>query len=116
MQRRQQQKEEEEGEGGGLARLLAHSTLACSVGRPASTPTKTTTTTKSVLSMNDGRIDHNFRRRESIRGSADSAAQGAGGRQAGRQAEKGHSEEGRKIEKMRRSEVEEGEGEEEMLT
>ena len=35
---------------------------------------------ESVLSMNDGRIDHNFRRRESIRGSADSA-----GRQAGRQ-------------------------------
>ena len=56
---------------------------------PPCTPTKiSTTTTKSVLSMNDGRIDHNFRRRESIRGSADSGRhedeEAGGGREGSR--------------------------------
>ena len=70
------------------------------------TPTKiSTTTTKSVLSMNDGRIDHNFRRRESIRGSADSGRQdeeAGGGRDRGGQKKAIAREEGRKIEKRRR--------------
>ena len=81
MQRQQQ--EEEEGEEGGPARSLTQWD-----GLPPSAPTKTKTA-KSVLSMNDGRtdgrIDHNFRRRESIRGSADSAAWQGGRRQKGGQ-------------------------------
>ena len=111
--RRQQEEEEEEGEGGGgLARFLAHSTgrrwpLLPSLPRSSCTPTKiSTTTTKSVLSMNDGRIDHNFRRRESIRGSADSGRQEdeeAGGIEEGGQKKAIAREEGRKIEKRRRS-------------
>ena len=105
MQRQQQ--EEEEGEEGGPARSLTQWD-----GLPPSAPTKTKTA-KSVLSMNDGRtdgrIDHNFRRRESIRGSADSAAWQGGRRQkgggAGRQKKAIAREEGRKIEKMRRGGV-----------
>ena len=74
----------EEGEGGGLALSLTHCASLPSL--PPSLSRTRTKTLKSVLSMNVGRIDHNFRGRESIRGSADSAAEQA---EKGRQRRRG---------------------------